>query len=767
MEHYPTVPGRGLLTQQSIVARLEHLKQLGYKLEVLAQLNMDHRLLQKNIESLVGSVEIPIGIVGPMTVQIENENPEQVFTVAGTLEGALVASMNRGAKAVSLSGGCKTKFFHQRMVRVPMFFFENKWIALDFAQWIASNYDKIKSCVEAFSNHAVLKSCKPIVDDAIVHVEFVYSTGDASGQNMTTTCTWHGIQWIDEQFKLDTGKDIADFIIEGNGSSDKKVSNYLSEHGRGCKVSAKVVLKEEVINRVLRTTSNDLLKCVSASRKRTEAIGMLHYNINVANAIAAIFVATGQDLACIHESSLGELTLNSVEDGVCVELILPSLVVGTVGGGTHLEERQEALEIMGCKGHGKVERFAQLIAAFGLALEISTYAAIVSGEFAKAHEKLGRNKPVDWITKAEINASFVKNLLQPELLNGLEDVCFDNMENEKGILTLLSQRVSKKFIGFIPVDLVYPDHRKTILLKNKANDQEVIKGLQLVAASVNIDLAQLIITYRSFLEYQHCHLKEIEVYDWLSQNEFSNVLKNFSSYIQESREVYLLALERLDVERVLLDSENKTNFWTESVVEKSLQAIATIHLKSKDKRDFSFVKEFNANQAAPFYKHLAYIADTEHTDRLEGSLVELYTQFFELEDRSFCMWKCLIHNDFNPRNIGLIDSVDPIIYDWELAMIHYPQRDVVELLSFVGHEFSNVQIVDFLAYYEKLINSNQEVTQLDWWKATDFCLSEFILTRMSFYVVADVVIETKFAHRVLNQAFRLKKIIKEQLTLHK
>ena len=115
---------------------------------------------------------------------------------------------------------------------------------------------------------------------------------------------------------------------------------------------------------------------------------MAGYNINLANAIAAIFVATGQDLASVHESSIGILKLERKDDGLYLQLTLPNLVIGTVGGGTHLTKQSEALAMMGCLGSGKVNRFAQLIAGFALGLEISTYAAIVSGEFAKAHEKL-------------------------------------------------------------------------------------------------------------------------------------------------------------------------------------------------------------------------------------------------------------------------------------------------------------------------------------------------------------------------------------------
>ena len=389
---YTIIPGRGLITESAIKLRHDYLVNQGFDLENISKYFIDNVSIQNKIESFIGTVEIPLGIVGPLLF-CDGENEEFVYTASGTIEGALVASMNRGAKAISLSKGFSATVAHKKMVRSPLFILETYSDVEIFKNWINNEFIRIKKTAEKHSNYAKLISLNIHEFEKNVHVKFEYTTGDASGQNMTTNCTWHAMLWIVKQFQKDTGIVIPHYVIEGNGSSDKKVSQFLIDSGRGTNVTAECFLDDDVIKKVLRTTSEDIFRCFEPSLQMSKIDGMVGYNINVANAIAAIFVATGQDLGSLHESSIGILNIEKKENGLSFKLCLPSLVVGTVGGGTNLPKQSEGLRIMKCEGSGTVERFAKLIAGFALSLEISTCSAIAGGEFAKAHEKLGRNKP--------------------------------------------------------------------------------------------------------------------------------------------------------------------------------------------------------------------------------------------------------------------------------------------------------------------------------------------------------------------------------------
>ena len=244
----PIIPGRGLVTAMSNKLRLDYLNSHSIPTGEISKTDLDIQTIQKNIESYIGTVEIPLGIVGPLLFKTAEEKEELVYTAAGTLEGALVASMNRGAKAISLSGGFTANVLWQKMTRAPLFIFEQEQHVSIFESFIKLNFSEIKKKAEDCSNHAKLLELDCISFDNVAHVRFTYTTGDASGQNMTTTCTWHAMIFIVEKFTRDTGIHLKDWILEGNGSSDKKVSDHSTTKGRGVNVTAECFLSEKMIN---------------------------------------------------------------------------------------------------------------------------------------------------------------------------------------------------------------------------------------------------------------------------------------------------------------------------------------------------------------------------------------------------------------------------------------------------------------------------------------------------------------------------------------
>ena len=499
MIDFPIVPGRGLTTHSASQARWDFLDKLDIDISEIKNHQTNIKSIQNNIESFIGTTEIPLGLVGPLLYH-ENGLEELVYCPIGTLEGALVYSMNRGVKVICKSGGYQSAVKWQRMQRSPMFYVDNGVDAEILSDWINTHKDDIKKTAEGYSNHAKLIALNTEIVGTIISVDFIYETGDASGQNMTTTCTWHALLFIANAFALDYPNIALDYIIEGNGSSDKKVSQYNIDNGRGIHVTASCEMPRQVIQEVLRTTPEQMLRYYPTSKKITDAKGMVGYNVNLANAIAAIFVATGQDLACIHESSSGILHFEAIgdpknPDGIKISITLPNLVIGTVGGGTHVSKQSEALRMINCLGQGKAYRFAKIIAGFALGLEISTYGAIMSGEFAKAHEKLGRNKPVNWFTKSDITTDLLRNTLihLPNAMDINQIDWFNDHGVDNGIITNITSKISNKPIGFLPIKIGFSNGDSvSILIKSKALDSEVIKGLHLISASIDTQLSDLI-----------------------------------------------------------------------------------------------------------------------------------------------------------------------------------------------------------------------------------------------------------------------------------
>ncbi|HFA52195.1 MAG TPA: hypothetical protein ENJ95_24520 [Bacteroidetes bacterium] len=771
MSDLPIIPGRGLNTFSAIKARQEYLKNLGHPLPNVSSSSLSLADIRSNIESFVGSVEVPLGIVGPLLFNKKNGEQEQAYTLAGTLEGALVASMNRGAKALSRSGGFRASVKHQKMVRAPLFFFRRKREALLFKGWVAQHFSAIKKITRQHSNHADLQSIQPVLVSDTVHLRFVYRTGDAAGQNMTTTCTWHAMLWIAEHFEKSTGAPILRYIIEGNGSSDKKVSAYSITEGRGIHVTATCSLNEAVIHKVLRTSSEEIIRCYQPSLALSKIDGMVGYNINVANAIAAIFLATGQDMASVHESAVGIFHLEKNGQGLQLSLTLPSLVVGTVGGGTHLPRQQEALHVMGCKGSGKVERFAKLIAGFALALEVSTYAAIVSGEFAKAHEKLGRNKPVNWLTRKELTPTFLAKALQAKFasqqIQSIEPLPGGMLDN--GVITNLTSRVSKKLIGFIPLRIRFLHNKKIVsqraVIKSKALDMEVVKGLHLMAASIDTSLSDLLNRYKQHLEYALCHKKEILLYEHLDQHGFDCTPAYFGKYINEKREIYLFAQELLDLDKLEhINSQKEPEKWTPQHIEATIGAMTEVHRHFENEALRQLLKDvpaFKPWNAAPLYKKLVAIMleEEERTEQKER-LRRLKTCIDQLkaDHAQLKVPPTIIHHDCNPRNIAIRKNGQPCIYDWELAVVDVPHRDIVELLSFVLPEnFSEKKLLRYLRFHYSLYPAPPAWEE--WRSAYVYALKVYLVTRVSFYEVAGVLDRYAFSERILNNAFRMLEIL--------
>ncbi|MFM2255906.1 MAG: hypothetical protein RLZZ47_1395, partial [Bacteroidota bacterium] len=573
-----------------------------------------------------------------------------------------------------------------------------------------------------------------------------------------------------------------EFIIEGNGASDKKVSQSNITEGRGVRVTAHCDIPRQVIHEVLRTTPETILKYFGPSVEYAKKSGMVGFNVNVANAIAGIFVATGQDLACIHESSTGFLNLEALgssiyPDGIRITLLLPNLVIGTVGGGTHLAKQSEALEMMGCLGSGKVKRFAQLIAGFAMGLEISTYSAIMSGEFAKAHEKLGRNKPVSWLLKSEITPEFLNTLL-PNLLHNEHILSLswrDQHQLENGIITNITRKISNKLIGFIPLHLQLSNGSdERILIKSKALDTEVIKGLHLISASIDTALADLIKLHQKQLEYNQCHLKETVIYEHLQQAGFVAMPKFFGKYIHTQREIHLLIQEWIKTEHIALsNSENHPENWTDDWIQVSLSSIQTAHkvLETLPQSRPDLFNEFKPWHSLNLYGKLMNIlieecADIDHIEALQDINASLLT----LEsDQAAVRWpKSLIHNDFNPRNVLMRNSGMPCIYDWELAMIDFPQRDIIEFLSFVlPEDFSAQSFMLYLKeHYLEIVQRKGPGHELgfeEYLQATEMAIKTYICCRVSFYEVSGIVAKYDFSPRILAVSLRMHQIIESEL----
>ncbi len=377
--------------------RRQFLEQTtGQSLDSIGAADIEYeRILNRNVENAIGAVQIPMGVAGP--VRINGEHAKGSFYVPlATTEGALVASMARGMKAITASGGANVRVIRDAIARAPLFELESAVDAAEFLKWVEQNDRQIKAAAAKTLNHGSLIHIMPFILGNNVWLRFSFKTGDAMGMNMSTIASEAAAEYIEAHFPK------ARMVsVSGNMCSDKKESYVNDLLGRGKTVVADVLVKADVLEKMFKV---DAKRVVNTNTKKnllgSSRAGSSKHNAHVANPIAAIFAATGQDLAQVVESSSGYTwaeTRGRDDSDLYISVTLPSLEIGTVGGGTGLKHQSEALSIMGVKGGGKEDgqnalKFAEIIAATVLAGELNLLCAQAGRELGKAHAKLGQNK---------------------------------------------------------------------------------------------------------------------------------------------------------------------------------------------------------------------------------------------------------------------------------------------------------------------------------------------------------------------------------------
>ncbi len=367
---------------------LSKLKDAGVDLKYInGNEPIDHnQSLDGNIENFIGYMQLPVGLAGPLLVNGNYAQGNYNIPLA-TSEGALVASYSRGMKACSLSGGVTSICVNQSVQRTPYFKFENLRIALEFVSWLKKKYNKFETLVKETSNYCELSNMDFLQEGNSVTIVFEYTTGDAAGQNMVTIATDKICTFILEDFNHQP----TNWYIEGNYAGDKKPTMNSLSSTRGKKVIAEVVIPKEVVSSVLKSTPENICNYFLTSTLSTIQAGAIGNPGHIANGLTALYLACGQDAACVAESSVGVLRMELTENkDLYTALTLPALIVGTVGGGTHLPTQKEGLRIMNCLGVNKAQKFAELCCATALAGELSIAAAIAEDHFTSAHKSLGR-----------------------------------------------------------------------------------------------------------------------------------------------------------------------------------------------------------------------------------------------------------------------------------------------------------------------------------------------------------------------------------------
>ncbi|WP_423744194.1 hydroxymethylglutaryl-CoA reductase (NADPH) (plasmid) [Haladaptatus sp. SPP-AMP-3] len=344
---------------------------------------------ENNIENMVGAIQVPLGVAGPVSVSGGSADGEYYLPLA-TTEGALLASVNRGCSVIDSADGADARVTKNGMTRAPVFRVQGITEAEEVVNWVRDNRDALAETAESTTNHGELLDVTTYVVGDSVFLRFVYDTKDAMGMNMATIATREAASLVEEETPASL------VALSGNLCTDKKPSAINAVEGRGRSVTADVHIPRETVEERLHTTPEAIEEANTRKNLVGSAkAGSLGFNAHAANVVAAAFLATGQDAAQVVEGSNAITTVEAREDELYASVSIASLEVGTVGGGTKLPTQAEALDVLGLRGGGdpagnNADALAEIITVGALAGELSLLAALASRHLSSAHEELGR-----------------------------------------------------------------------------------------------------------------------------------------------------------------------------------------------------------------------------------------------------------------------------------------------------------------------------------------------------------------------------------------
>jgi hydroxymethylglutaryl-CoA reductase (NADPH) len=339
-----------------------------------------------NIENFAGFAQVPLGLAGPLTVDTSGGELQVVVPMA-TTEGAMVASYSRGMKAMNTGAGARARVFRERLSQHPVLVYRDAAQALDAARTARELEPRMRELTRSITTHGTLVEVLPEPIGRRLILCLGFETADAIGINMAA----HAAELCSALLADETAA--SERYVHGE-DVEKRANSLSFIRGRGRSVVCDVTIPAASLREVLRVAPADLVRIHRTYQLGFARLSTENQLIQSANGLAAVMIACGQDVAYLTECATGFLDFEETENGdLYASAYLPSLLVGTVGGGSGQGTAAECLDLLGVRGDGGANVFAEILAAVVLAGDLSLLASFITHEFVAAHERLGRNRP--------------------------------------------------------------------------------------------------------------------------------------------------------------------------------------------------------------------------------------------------------------------------------------------------------------------------------------------------------------------------------------
>lgn len=371
----------------AVEARLELLRtRLGARLAHVAGAPVQPGEARGKVENLIGFAQVPLGIAGPLRVDT-SLGERELYVPMATTEGAMVASYSRGMRLLSAGGGVRSRVVREGLTQSPILVYASAAEALRARDEVLRSLEEMRALVAGTTRHGRLVELRASIVGRRLLLDLCFLTGDAIGINMAARAS----ELVSETLARRTGA--LERYVHGQDVEKRANARALLE-GRGRSVVAEALVPRGALAALARTTPEALAAIQRSYATGFAQLGTQNWTVQSANGLAAVMIACGQDVAYLTECATGQLDLEPTAQGdLLASVTLPSLLVGTVGGGSGQGTAAECLQLLGCLGAGKANHFAEILGATVLAGDLSLMAAFCAHEFVAAHERLGRNRP--------------------------------------------------------------------------------------------------------------------------------------------------------------------------------------------------------------------------------------------------------------------------------------------------------------------------------------------------------------------------------------
>eukprot|EP00117_Sycon_ciliatum_P041606 scpid17540/ scgid30401/ 3-hydroxy-3-methylglutaryl-coenzyme A reductase len=761
-------------------------------------------------ENVFGLTRMSIGVSGPLLVRGKYVNGYTLVPYA-TTEGALTASASRGALALSRSGGVRCRVEADVVHRSPVLVMRCLDDCITVRDWVQANKQRIHDNCPA--DGVTMVECDVRIAGHGLHFTLAFDCSNALEQSVAATAADEIFFYILHSIQRDLPHvQIDQYYLEGFRSGSQHAGFVNIIRPRGMTVHAECFIPESVLADVLKVSSEKLLAARRQFQEGEANAGCPLVQMNTSNALASLFVATGQntgkvvefisnntlvetatssDIAAYQEQLKSDHSLylpeygsdkvefriqdsgDGVEEaGIYAGVTMPSLELRTTEKGSLLPTQRECLQLMHCTGTDGRYRLAEILAGSMLGLELSTLAAVASGQFASAHDKLGRNRNDLGFRKSHLTEEFFREAVSD--LGELIEVKQTTVDSRTSILSDMTKSQLNKIVGHIAFDISVQNNggeTRTIpmVMKSKSTDRETCNVLNRLAQACGLELAQQYESFKMDLGFRNCHIRELEMLR-ITDPRFTRISpKTF--YIKQTTEkdVLVYLMEHMKDMIHFATADNPVD-WTRSDQELVLSDIADFHAMHYGKEEELLSKKWiDAHYPDDMVeKYDLWSALLRHNQREHPHIWnhDVCTLAQDIIDHIGPIWQAfeastrtLVHNDFNTRNLCIrpaSQSVDGkrhlCCYDWELATLHVPQRDVAEFLAFVLSPDAPLSEWKSLLEHHRLALETAtgcDISEQQYQDVFDLVMCDLLVNRIALYGMAHTFKDYAFYGRLV------------------